>query len=406
MRVSVHYRGGGVDHPVGILESDGRRIFFQYDPAWLGRGLELSPFTLPLADPQARAPRDERMHGLFGLFADSLPDWWGERLMQRYFQSLGKLWRDVGILDRLCCQGERTMGALCYEPDLRSGGTEDSGPVDLSRLAEAALAALQGETGTVLERLLRSGQSAGGAQPKVVLGLSSDGAEVRSGEGELPEGFDHWLVKFDLAPELEDGRAEVVCGLAAQAAGIEMPEVRLLEDAEGRGHFAVRRFDRRDHNLRVHVQTYAALAQKPVSEMIDYDDLLAVTRELTRDRTQVEQLFRRAAFNVCLGNDDDHGKNHSFLMEFDGEWRLAPAYDVMQHGFPLGGGMRACAVLGRSVTVGRGDLLDLARNHSVRNAEAILDEVQDALARLDEFAATIPISRHRIDELRRGIRVL
>lgn len=406
MRVEVRYRGGGEDQLVGVLQQDERRIFFQYEAEWVGRGLELSPFMLPLDDLRARTPRDGRMHGLFGLFADSLPDWWGERLMRRYFQSAGRLWRDVGVLERLCCQGERTMGALTYEPDLRSGDESEMEKLHLDELAKSAIAALQGDTGVVLKRLLQSGQSAGGAHPKAVLGLSEDGREVVSGEGDLPEGFEHWLVKFDTDPELEDGRAEVVCGLAAQAAGIEMPEVRLLEDREGRGHFAVRRFDRRDGNLRVHVQTYSALAQIPVSETIEYGDLLSVARELGRDRSQVEQLYRRAVFNLCLGNDDDHAKNHAFLMNADGEWELAPAYDVMQNGFPLGGGLRACSVLGKSMDVNREDLIELGRQHSVRGPAEILDEVSDALSRLSEFEDRVPISRRRLEELKDGIRVL
>jgi serine/threonine-protein kinase HipA len=352
---------------------------------------------------QAMAPLNNRFHGLYSLFADSLPDWWGDKLMRRYFSSVGRDWRDLTPLDKLCFQGDRAMGALAYEPAMRIEGTREV--TDLKGLAEAAAAALSGTTVGVLDALLRSGHSAGGAQPKVVLGMSPDRCSVVSGEGRLPDGYEHWLVKFDLEPELEDGRAEAACGLAAIAAGVEMPEVAVLEDGGGRAHFAIRRFDRRRNGERVHVQTYAALAEIPVSEPIDYSDMMDMTRELTRDHRQVEQLFRRSVFNLLLGNEDDHGKNHSFLMDRTGAWLLAPAYDVMQGGHPLGGGMRACGVLGRMAEVGVADLLKLADTHGVRDGAGVIEEVRAVLGLMPEFAESAGMSERRLGELENGMRL-
>lgn len=403
MNVEVRYRGGGEDLLIGMLSQPAGPVMFEYDAEWRTRGLELSPFVVPLAMSEARAPRNDRFHGLYSLFADSLPDWWGEKLMRRYFSSVGRPWRDLTPLDKLCFQGDRAMGALAYEPAMGVAGTEEA--VALEELADAAAATLSGATVDVMDGLLRSGHSAGGAQPKVVLGMSPDRHTVVSGEGRLPEGYEHWLVKFDLEPELEDGRAETACGLAAMAAGVEMPEVAVLEDGAGRAHFAIRRFDRLSNGRRVHVQTYSALAEVPVSETIDYSDMMELTRELARDHRQVEQVFRRAVFNVLLGNEDDHGKNHSFLMGRDGEWSLAPAYDVMQGGHPLGGGMRACGVLGRMAEVGGEDLLKLADTHGVRNAAGVIEEVREVLGRMPEFAERVGMSERRLGELENGMRL-
>jgi len=403
MNVEVRYRGNGGDLLVGKMSWTGGRVFFQYDADWRGLGLELSPYVLPLSEDRAVAPRGNRFHGLYSLFSDSLPDWWGEKLMRRYLSASGRDWRALTPLDKLCFQGDRAMGALAYEPDLRPGGEEEK--LDVTALADAATAALAGGTEVVLEGLLRSGHSAGGAQPKVVLGMSEDGQTVVSGEGGLPEGFSHWLVKFDLEPVLEDGRVEVACGLAGQAAGIVMPEVRVLEDGAGRAHFAVRRFDRGSRGERRHVQTFAALSDTPVDEPIDYADLLDLTRELTQDHRQVVQLFRRAVFNVLLRNEDDHGKNHSFLMSREGEWTLAPAYDLVQTGHPLGGGMRACGVLGRMSEVGVENLKQLAVLHGVKEGQAIIEEVRTTLGGMPDFCAQAGVSERRMEELVQGMRL-
>lgn len=403
MNVEVRYRGGGEDLLVGLLSQPGGRVMFQYDSEWRGRGMELSPFALPLSEDRAVAPANNLFHGLYSVFADSLPDWWGEKLMRRYFDSVGRNWRDLTPLDKLCFQGDRAMGALAYEPATREDVGEQG--FALAELADAAANTLSGSTEEVMNGLLRSGHSAGGAQPKVVLGMNEDRSEVVSGEGLLEEGFSHWLVKFDLEPELEDGRAEVACGLAAQAAGVEMPEVAVVEDGRGRAHFAIRRFDRQGDGRRLHVQTYAALAEVPISEPIDYSDMMNLARELTRDHRMVEQIYRRAVFNVFLGNEDDHGKNHSFQMDRQGEWSLAPAYDVMQGGHPLGGGMRACGVLGRLAEVRVEDLLRLADVHGVRNGAGVIEEVRGVLGRLPEFAEQAGMSQRRLAELERGMRM-
>ncbi len=402
MNVEVRYRGYGEDAMVGRLSRSGGRVYFQYDGAWRSRGIELSPFVFPLGEDRAVSPRDNRFHGLLPLFADSLPDWWGEKLMRRYFDSIGRDWRDLTPLDKLCFQGDRAMGALAYEPD--TGEMGGRGRLELAALADAAAAALAGGTAEVMNGLLQSGHSAGGAQPKVVLGLSADRQKVLSGEGSLPEGFGHWLVKFDLEPVLEDGRAEAACSLAARAAGVAMPETAVMEDGAGRAHFAVRRFDRLPGNERVHMQTYSALADVKVSEAIDYSDMMDMTRELTRDQQQVGQLFRRAVFNVLLGNEDDHAKNHSFLMGRGGVWELAPAYDVIQGGHPLGGGMRACGVMGRMAEVRCEDLRKLAAAHGVKNADDVIDDVREALGRIGEFGEQVGMSARRIDELQDGMR--
>jgi serine/threonine-protein kinase HipA len=394
MELTVHYAPEGLAaaRAVGRLYEDSRgAVYFEYDKAWRADGLELSPLHLPRSLTGAVAGPARTYGPLFGLFDDALPDWWGEQMMRRFFGDLGIPWNRVTALQKLACGGESKMGALVFRPAFVQPSFRHDLTVEVGQLVEAAQAAAHGETGPLLDRLIPSALTPGGAQPKAALSFSADFA--RLGPTEPPDDdFTAWLLKFDLDPELHEGRIELAFNRMAAAAGIEVAGSRLLESRDGRrAHFMSRRFDRGPGGRRVHMHTFSGLTHTPPRDGVDYHDLLNLTRQLARDQAAVEQVFRRAAFNIAAGNDDDHGRNHAFLLEPDGTWRLSPAYDLTLAANPLTSGIRAGAVNGKTHDIGRRDLLRLADDHGVRRPGEALDQVTDALARWPGLATAAGI---------------
>ena len=373
--------------PVGTLVDHDRRIYFEYDPAFLESGLELSPFKLPLR-PGLIEHTDFRFGPLPGLFDDSLPDGWGLLLMDRYVRRQGLDPATFSPLDRLSYLGTRTMGALTYHPSLDID--RDDRLLDLHALGRNAEEVLTGKTVNVLPELLRAGGSPGGARPKVLVGLR--GGQILSGEDDLPEDFEHWMVKFAVGADIRDGGpVEYAYSRMARAAGIEMPPTRLLEVKQGRSlrrHFAVQRFDRGPSNHRTHVHTLANMVHADFRvPSADYVDLFKVARSLTRNHTDVLRLFRLMAFNVAAHNRDDHAKNFAFrLDDRAGQWSLAPAYDLTFSPGP--GGEHSTTLLGEGRQPVREHCLLLAERVEIKREQAtrILDEVSAAVARWRECA--------------------
>jgi serine/threonine-protein kinase HipA len=383
--------------PVGTLVDQGGRIYFEYADAWLKTGLNLSPFRLPF-EGGAFEHRDRAFGPLPGVFEDSLPDGWGLLLMDRHFRGLGQEPAALGPLERLAWLGSRTLGALTYDPP---AGPEEQAPgrFVLDDLARQSQDLLAGKSSQVLPQLLRAGGSPGGARPKVLVGYDPAGDRIRSGETDVPEGFEHWLVKF---PAREDGPSagvtEYAYSLMARAAGLDMPVTRLFETSGGGRYFGVKRFDRL-RNHRFHVHTFGNLLQVNFRiPSCDYSDLLKATAVLTRDHAEVLKAFRWMVFNVFAHNRDDHAKNFAFMLdEGSGEWSLTPAYDLTFSPGP--GGEHAMTLAGEGRAPDSGHILRLAGEREVSPAQAgvILAEVRDAVARWPEFArqAGVPAGRAR-----------
>ena len=367
---------------VGRLAEAERRLYFEYDPAFVAGGLQISPFKLPL-QVGAIEHLDRAFGPLPGVFDDSLPDGWGRLLMDRHFRQQGRDPRIVPVLDRLLWLGTRTLGALSYHPASESPPTQ---ALDLQALLGHATDVLSGEAREVLPQLLRAGGSPGGARPKVLVGLRGD--EVLSGEDELPTGFEHWLVKFAARQELADaGPVEYAYALMAGAAGIEMPPVRLLALGTKTRCFAVQRFDRLPGNRRLHLHSFANLLHADFRvPSLDYADLFRVTQALTRNHQDLLSAFRLMLFNIATHNRDDHGKNVAFLMDDQGEWRLAPAFDLTFSPGP--GGEHSTTVAGEGRAPGLGQVQTLARQFGLRPRElnALRESVNAAIKRWTEFA--------------------
>jgi serine/threonine-protein kinase HipA len=381
---------------VGQLAEAEHRVYFEYAPDMLERGLWLSPLKLPL-EGGLHEHTDREFGPLPGLFDDSLPDGWGLLLMDRHFRKAGLEPAGVSCLDRLAFLGTRTMGALTYHPpvDLEDAGR---GMFDLQALADQSRRILAGSSEDVLPDLLRAGGSPAGARPKVLVGLR--GEEILSGEDDLPDGYEHWIVKFFAKDDSPDtGAVEYAYSLMAREAGIDMPPCRVFETIDGDRFFGARRFDRRG-NRRFHVHSFGNLIHANFRiPSCDYGQLLKVTSILTRNHQDVLRCYRRMVFNVLAHNRDDHVKNFAFVMSDDGEWSLSPAYDLTYSTGP--GGEHSMTVAGEGRDPGRGDLLRLAdpAGISPKAAGAIIDEVTAGVHRWPDHAnraAVTPDSRRRI----------
>lgn len=386
---------------------------FQYDPEFAGSGIELSPLVMPLDDQVHEFPAlaRETFHGLPGLLADSLPDRFGNALIDAWLATQGRTPGSFNSVERLCYTGTRGMGALEYAPVLGPRPRKASKiDVDaLVRLAGDVLTRRGGLRGrldgtddsTALRDILVVGTSAGGARAKAVIAWNRETNEVRSGQVAAGEGFEHWLLKFDGVAgnqdkELEDpkgfGVVEYAYHRMARAAGVVMNECRLLEE-HGRRHFMTRRFDRVAGGRKLHMQSLGALAHLNFNQAgaHGYEQALGMIRRLGLSMAEVEQQFRRMTFNIVARNQDDHVKNIAFLMNQRGEWSLAPAFDVTFSHNPRGAwtATHQMTMNGKRDGFTMADFEACARAALMKRgrAAAIVAEVVAAVARWPEFAA-------------------
>ncbi len=373
---------------VGRLASSARgQVWFEYDARWLGDGFDIAPHTMPFV-PGSQQATSPLFDGLHGVFNDSLPDGWGMLLMDRAVrQSLGWSRHEALPLDRLAYLGERALGALSYEPELKLPEPDEDDPaVDLARLAQAAHQVLAGDEAEVLNELLIHGGSPGGARPKVTVARRPSDGTCVSGFAPLQPGFEHWMVKFPgRADSAQAGRIEFTYAEIARRAGLTMPPSALLEVPQltpsGRASrrapqhfFAVKRFDR-EGDQRIHMLSLSGhLYATHLAPSLGYDTLMAATLRLTQSVQEVAQAFRWMVFNAVMHNRDDHSKNFAFL-HHHGRWHLSPAYDLT---FSPGiGGQHSTDIHG-SGHPQRSDALAVGRSAGLADPGTIIDEVVEA----------------------------
>ena len=322
---------------------------FEYDPAFATSGIQVSPLTMPLSTRVYSFPDLSRktFHGLPGLLADSLPDRFGNALIDTWLATQGRSPRSFNAVERLCYTGQRGMGALEFSP-VKGPRVRTAKNLQIDRLVELASEILSQRThpSASLPDILRVGTSAGGARAKAVIAWNPATNEVRSGQVNAGDGFEYWLLKFDgvqgnrdkeLADPKGYGAIEYACYLMARDCGIAMSDCRLLEE-NGRRHFMTRRFDRTDDGHKIHMQTLCGLAHYDfnLAGGYSYEQALMIIRQIGLPRSAVEQQFRRMVFNIVIRNQDDHVKNIAFLMDKAGQWSLSPAYDMTYSFNPSG----------------------------------------------------------------------
>lgn len=334
---------------IGAVAQDGIDDIpkFNYDKEFLRSGIEVSPIVMPASERIYAFPALSRQtfYGLPGLLADSLPDKYGTKLIERYLAERGRSIQSLTAVERLLYTGKRGMGALEFFPQKNYGVAEDA-PVDINAMVELASAILTNRENihiciqdNAMEQIINVGTSAGGARAKAVIAWNRQTGDIRSGQIDAGKGYEYWLIKFDGVKnnkdkgDKEDGQAytriEYAYYLMAREAGIIMSDCRLYQES-GRYHFMTRRFDRDEAGGKIHMQTLGALAHYDYNMpgVYSYEQAAHIIERLGIGQKAVEQFFRRMVFNIITRNQDDHVKNISFLMSRTGQWHLAPAYDI------------------------------------------------------------------------------
>ena len=382
---------------------------FEYDMAFQRSGIQVSPIHLPLGPQRFSFPNlpRETFKGLPGLLADSLPDKFGNLLIDQWLTRQGRTASSFDPVERLCYLGTRAMGALEFRPAFLSEGPSEQLHLDaLVELANAALASREDlhanfqQSPEALATILRVGTSAGGARAKAVIAWNPMTGEIRSGQVKPEPGFESWLLKFDGVSanrdkELNDplgyGRIEYAYHLMARAAGITMSDCRLLEE-NGRAHFMTRRFDRTADGDKLHLQSLCAMAHFDFNQAgaYSYEQAFQVARRLGLPQTDLTELYRRAVFNILSRNQDDHTKNLAFFMDRRGAWHLAPAYDLTYAYNPSGAWTHRhqMSLAGKRDGFTTNDLLEAAASANLKppKAKSILKEVHAAISAWRDFA--------------------
>lgn len=387
---------------------------FEYDAAFAQSGIQIAPMVMPLSRRVYRFPELARptFHGLPGLLADSLPDKFGNALIDAWLASQGRQPGSFNAVERLCYTGERGMGALEFAPAIGPRAKQTT-HIEVSTLVELASEVLTHRNDLqasfaaegreeALRDILRVGTSAGGARAKAVIAWHPETNEVRSGQVQAGKGFEYWLLKFDGVSgnkdkELEDpkgyGLIEYAYYLMALDCGIDMSECRLFKE-NGRSHFMTRRFDRLATGEKLHMQSLCALAHYDfnMAGAYSYEQALLAMRKVELPMQAIEQLFRRMAFNIVARNQDDHVKNIAFLMNKAGEWSLSPAFDMTYSFNPAGAwtASHQMTMNGKRDHFTLEDFNACARTASMKRGRAakILAEVQATVAEWPSFAET------------------
>jgi len=421
------------DKNVGAVLWDDNRGYaiLEFEQSFIKRVLDISPVIMPLNELQKGntifsfpSLSRETFFGLPGLLADSLPDRFGNRILDAWLTRQGRDLQSVNAVERLCYTGKRGMGALEYKPALHPTGKYQSGPIEIEEIVKLANEILDERKNVhsnltensekALLDIIKIGTSAGGARAKAVIAYNEKTGEVRSGQADVPGEFTHWIIKFDgvKLKEFGDprgyGRIEFAYYKMATGCGINMMECRLLEENE-RAHFITKRFDRLKENEKLHLQTLCAIAHYDYNDpnTYSYEQAFQVMRQLKLHYPDAEQLFIRMVFNVIAKNLDDHTKNISFLMDKTGKWELSPAYDITFAYNPESKWTRRhqLSINGKRENITKEDLLKVGKEMNIKKAKEIILKVKDVVSNWSAYAKDCNISQSIIDALAKYHRI-
>src|SRR5574344_892761 len=379
---------------VGKLALNNRKIYFEYNSSFIEKNIEISPYMLPVKK-GLQICDDRVFDGLFGVFADSLPDGWGKLLLDRHLMSKGINFHDITPLDRLCYVGRYGIGALSYEPIYEEIETKNQ-EIILDDLANSSLNILKGSSYELLDMLLAFGGSSAGARPKIMAQIDKN-SNIIHGSQKLQTDFEHYIIKFPNSNDgLNIGKIEYIYSLMAKKANIEIPETKLLKGKKN-SYFAIKRFDRIKDN-RLHIHSVAGLVHSDFRiPSLDYDDLLTLCFHLTKDINEVIKLYRVAVFNLFTHNRDDHAKNFSFLLDSSNSWKLTPAYDLT---YSFGVGVEhSTTYLNEGKNPKISHLKKLAKKHNIKEYETIIDEIKSAVLKFSSFAKDVELDIKEINNL-------
>ncbi len=387
---------------------------FQYDKSFLLNKWELSPIKMPVDNgdriynfPELIRSKDsseDTFKGLPGLLADSLPDKYGNKLIDKWLVQNGRPANSMNPVEKLCFIGSRGIGALEFEParfktEKNTFAIEISGLVDIARKMlldrEKFDTNLKKEEQHAIKDILKIGASAGGARPKALIAYNRKTGDIRSGQTKVPKGYEHWLIKLDGVSGAQFGeshgwgRVEYAYYLMAKACGLDMMDCELLEE-NNRTHFMTKRFDREGNNTKHHIQTLCGIQHFDFNDIYaySYEQVFDTMRQLRLKYPEAEQMFRRMVFNVLATNYDDHTKNFSFLLKKGQQWQLAPAYDICYSYDPTNQwvSQQTLGINGKHRNINVSDLMAVAKTNNIKKGENIITEINEVVKHWLDFA--------------------
>lgn len=386
---------------VGVIAQIKNKIYFQYDSAFLAKRLEISPLHLPLNKKVYETTHLDYFEGLAGVFADALPDSWGTKMIENYFLKHKNIPPyEISAIDKVLYMGSRAAGALeffpSYMPDDKLKQT-----IEIAQLVKESKRVLRGDISYVLPEIFRiSSDSLGGAKAKATVGLSQDTKEMIATQEQLPDGFEHWLIKFDGTDESGTASQNLLAEKAyldmAKMCHIKTVENKIIQD-RSLSHLAVKRFDRKDKDKPLHMHTLAGMTHINFKDkhMMSYDKFFRATLAVTKSYAELEEAYKRMVFNVLSGNQDDHAKNHTFVMNKQGEWNLSPAYDIS----PTFGYGHQMDINFKDKGVNHNDLLIMAERFDIANAKEILSEQIHVLHDFKKYAKDVDLSEEKTQSI-------
>ena len=402
---------------VGVVRWLPERNFasFQYDKRFLLNNWDLSPIKMPIRNGvrvynfpellKAKDSSEDTFKGLPGLLADSLPDKYGNKLIDKWLAQNGRSADSMNPVEKLCFIGSRGIGALEFEPaQLKTSkntfAIEISGLIDIAQKMltdrEDFKTNLNKEEQRAMHDILKVGTSAGGARPKALIAYNRKTTDIRSGQTKVPKGYEHWLIKLDGVSGAQFGeshgwgRVEYAYYLMAKACKLEMMDCELLEE-DKRAHFLTKRFDRDKNNTKHHIQTLCGIQHFDYNDIYayGYEQVFQTMRQLRLKYPEAEQMFRRMVFNVLATNYDDHAKNFSFRLKKDQHWELTPAYDVCFSYDPTNHwvSQQTLSINGKHKDISMDDLITVAKSNNIKKGEFIINEINEVVKNWSDFAS-------------------
>ncbi len=406
------------DKKIGNLLLKDGIIYFEYDKNFKASGLEISPLKLPLSQNGVYTNNDERyFEGLAGVFHDTLPDKFGTKVIERYFESKNIPPHQLNVLQKLMFVGDKSIGAITYKPVLHKIEEKTVNElIELQNFYENAKKIISGDAIEVVDEMLNfmdSAASAGGARAKAIIGYNEDTKEIISGvKRDLKESFEHYLIKFDIAND--DGassdytKLEYLYMSMAKEVGIDIPKIELLSHGN-LAHYLIKRFDRINGET-LHLHSVAGLTHTNfnIPMHYSYDELLRLTRYLTGSQKAVNEQFQRMIFNLVGRNQDDHAKNFAFTMDKNGIWNLSPAYDIT---YSNGAGYtknHQLSLNGKTNEFTLKDILGLAKKHSIKEnvAKENLEQIVEVFSGFKNRAGELDIRDTTIQRIVNELRLI
>lgn len=406
--------------------------FFEYNPEFIKKGWDLSPIKMPINNgsiiysfPELRKGRndtEDTFNGLPGLLSDALPDKYGNRLINIWLAQQGRPDNSMNPVEKLCFIGTRGMGALEFEPaQIKAGKT--SFAIELDSLVDVAkrmlsqrenfLTNIGKKEERAMQEILKIGTSAGGARPKAVIAYHPKTKDIRSGQANVPKGFEHWLIKLDgvsgeqFGESSGWGRVEFAYYLMAKECGIKMSDCQLLEE-NGRAHFMTKRFDR-EGNKKHHIQSLCGLQHYDFNDMYgySYEQVFQTMRQLRLTYPEAEEMFRRMVFNVLATNYDDHTKNFSFLLKQNETWSLSPAYDLCfaydetNHWVSK----QTLSVNGKRLGIEKSDFMTIAKDNNIKKGEKIIEQINTVVKSWNKYAQQAKVRKDLEERIQNNLNV-